>query len=585
MILLIFILRKIIIFMKNEEIAKIFYDIALFLQMKDENVFKIRAYEKAAQAIESFPTDIELLYKKGGVDALQELPGIGKAIAEKIEELIKTGRLKTFDRLKKEIPVDIDGLRRIEGVGPRKILILYKKLGIKSAANLEKAAKQGKISRLSGFGEKSQENILKGIEFLKKTKGRYLLGRIMPLALDIEGRLKKLDFVRKAVIAGSFRRRKETVGDIDILAISDKPEKVMDFFVKMPEVINVYGKGKTKTMVLLSNGIGADLRVVPEKSYAAALNYFTGSKDHNVALRRIAIQKKMKLSEYGLFKEGKNTSGHDEKSLYNALGLKYIEPELRENTGEIESAMQDKLPNLIKYRSLKGDLQTQTKYTDGSHTIEEMALAAKSYGLEYIAITDHTKALAMVNGLNEKNLAKQGKEIDMLNKKLKGIRILKGAEVNILKNGKLDIKDSCLKELDIVGAAVHGSFNQSKQEMTRRIITAIENEHVDILFHPTCRLIGKRPAIQLDIEKIIDTAKTTGTVLEIDAMLNRLDLKDEHIKMAVKAGVKLAIDTDAHNMHQFSFLELGIAQARRGWAEKKDIINAWPLKKMMKMIK
>ncbi|MBI5332374.1 MAG: DNA polymerase/3'-5' exonuclease PolX [Candidatus Aenigmarchaeota archaeon] len=571
--------------MKNEEIAKIFYDIALFLQMKDENVFKIRAYERTGQTIESLPTDIELLYKKGGIDALQELPGIGRAIAEKIEELLKTGKLQTFERLKKEIPVDIDGLRRVEGIGPRKILFLYKKLGIKSVAELEKAAKQGKISRLSGFGAKSQENILKGIEFLKKTKGRYLLGHIMPLATDIENRLKQLPFVRKAVISGSFRRRKETVGDIDILAISDKPEKVMDFFVSMPEVINVYGKGKTKTMVLLNNGIGADLRVVPEKSYAAALNYFTGSKDHNIALRRIAIHKRMKLSEYGLFKKGKNISGIDEKSLYGALGLKYIEPELRENAGEIEAAMQDKLPILIEYKSLKGDLQIQTNWTDGSNSIEEMAIAAKNYGLEYIAITDHTKTLAMINGLNEKKIAKQGKEIDILNKKLKGIKILKGAEVNILKNGKLDTKDSCLKELDIVGIAVHASFNQTKQEMTKRIITAMENEHVDILFHPTCRLIGKRPAIQLDIEKIIDIAKSTGTILEINSMPDRLDLKDEHIRMAVKAGVRLVIDTDAHSGYHFPFLELGIAQARRGWAEKKDIINAWPLKTMMKMIK
>ncbi|MFH0836801.1 MAG: DNA polymerase/3'-5' exonuclease PolX [Candidatus Aenigmatarchaeota archaeon] len=353
----------------------------------------------------------------------------------------------------------------------------------------------------------------------------------------------------------------------------------------MPEVINVYGKGKTKTMVLLNNGIGADLRVVPEKSYSASLNYFTGSKDHNVALRRIAIQKKMKLNEYGLFKDGKNIAGVDEKSLYQALGLKYIAPELRENTGEIEAARYDKLPKLIEYGSLKGDLQIQTDWTDGSDSIEEMALTAKGYGLEYIAITDHTKSLAMTGGLDEKKIVKQGKEIDRLNSKLSEIRILKGAEVNILKNGKLDIKDSCLKNLDIVGVGIHSNFNQSKQEMTDRIINAMENEHVDILFHPTARLIGKRPAVQLDMESIIDSAKSTGTVLEIDAMPDRLDLRDEHIRMAKKSGVKFAIDTDAHSKLHYPFLELGISQARRGWLEKKDVINAWPLKTMMKMVK
>ena len=570
--------------MKNADIAKILYDIALYLEMKDENIFKIRAYERAGQTIESLPEDIELLYKKGGLQALRELPGIGEAIAEKIGELIETGRLETYEKLKKEIPVDIDSLRRIEGIGPKKILILYKRLNIKDIEGLEKAAKQGLIRRMDGFGVKSEENILKGIEFLKRSKGRYVLGHVMHLALDIEDRLNSLPYVKKAVVAGSFRRRRETIGDIDILVTSDSPEKVMNYFVKMPEVINVFGKGKTKSTVLLENGMDADLRVVPNRSYGAALNYFTGSKDHNVALRRIAIEKGFKLSEYGLFKGNKFVASKTEEDVYKALGLKYVEPELRENSGEINAARKGNLPRLIPYKSLKGDLQTHTKWTDGSNSIEEMAAAAKRYGLEYIVITDHTRSLAMANGLDEKKLAKQAREIDKINKRISGITILKGAEVNIMKDGKLDISNDALKQLDVVGIGVHSNFSMPRDEMTKRIINAMDNEHVDILFHPTGRIIQRREAYQLDIEKIIDAVISTGTVLEIDAYQDRLDLKDDHIRMAVKAGVKLSIDSDAHN-DNFSNLELGISQARRGWAEKKDVINAWPLKQMLKQLK
>ncbi|MBI4895249.1 MAG: DNA polymerase/3'-5' exonuclease PolX [Candidatus Aenigmarchaeota archaeon] len=571
--------------MKNVDIAKIFYDVAIYLEMKDENIFKIRAYDKAALTVESLPEDIEIIYKRGGLEALQELPGIGKAIAEKIEELLTTGRLKFYEELKKEIPVDIDGLRRIEGMGPKKILILYKNLNVKNIEDLEKVAKAGKIRDLDNFGEKSEQKILKGIEFVKKSSGRYLIGHIWNLVIDIESRLKKLPYVKQAIVAGSFRRRKETIGDIDVLVTSDQPEKVMDFFVKMPEVMDVFGKGKTKSTVILKNGIDVDLRVVPERSYGAALNYFTGSKEHNVALRRIAIQKGLKLSEYGLFKESKFIADKKEEDVYKALGLKYIEPELRENNGEIEASRSGKLPDLIPYKSLKGDLQTQTTWTDGSSTIEEMALYGKNYGLEYIVITDHTKSLAMTGGLNEEKLEKQGKEIEKINKRLNSFTILRGAEVNIMKDGKLDIKDSCLKDLDVVGASVHSNFNMTREEMTKRVINAMENENVDIIFHPTGRLIQKRKAIELDIEKIIDAAKRTGTILEINGQPERLDLKDEHIRMAVKAGIKLCIDSDAHDKLQFPLLELGIAQARRGWTESKDVINTLPMKQMLKHLK
>lgn len=569
--------------MKNQELAKIFRHMAIYLEMGGEIFFKVRAYENAANSLES-AEDVEEIYKTGGLKALEQMPGIGMGIAEKIEEYLKTGKIDYYERLRKKIPVDIDSLSAVEGIGPKKMLVLYRKLKIKNLEDLQRAAKVGKISRLEGFGQKSEENILKGVEFARKSQERQLLGTVLPVALEIESRLQALPYVKKAVMAGSIRRRKETIGDADILAVSEKPGQVMDFFVSMPEVARVYGKGSTKSMIKLKNGLDVDLRVVPEKSFGAALNYFTGSKDHNVALRTIAIKKGMKLNEYGLFKGAKFIAGRDEQELYKAFGLQYIEPEMRENSGEIEAARK-RLPELIAYNDLKGDLQVQTNWTDGSASIEEMAMAAKKAGLLYILVTDHTKALAMTGGLDEEKLAKQGREIDKIKERLDGITILKGAEVNIMKDGSLDISNKALAQLDIVGAAVHSLFKMPKAEMTERIVGAMSNEHVDILFHPTGRQIGKRPPYELDIQKVIDAAKETGTVLEIDAYPERLDLKDEHIRMAVRAGVKLCIDSDAHNLNHFSFLHFGIAQARRGWAEKKDIINAWPLEKMMKMVK
>jgi len=571
--------------MKNADVARILYNIAIYLEMQDEMVFKVRAYEKAAQSIESLAEDVNEIYNKGGLDALKEIPGVGSSIAEKIEEMIQTGKLSYYEQLKRKIPVDVEGLRRIEGIGPKTILTLYKKLKVRTVEDMETVAKAGRIRELEGFGQKSEENILKGIEFFKRSSGRYILGHIMPLVVEIEKRLQSLPFVQMAIVAGSFRRRKETIGDIDILVISSEPAKVMDYFVKMPEVINISGKGETKSTVKLENGIDVDLRVVTEKSYGAALNYFTGSKDHNVALRRLAIARGLKLSEYGLFMGSRFVAGRTEEELYKTLGLRYIEPELRENTGEIEASKNNKLPHLIGYNDLRGDLQVQTKWTDGSNSIEEMGLAAKQLGLNYIVITDHTKSLAMTGGLNEEKLARQGREIEKISEKLSGITVLKGAEVNIMKDGKLDIKDKALAELDVVGAAVHSNFNMPRDEMTNRIITAMENENVDILFHPTGRLIQKREPYDVDIGKIIEIAKVTNTILEIDAYPDRLDLKDEHIRLAVKIGTKLCIDSDAHNKTHFRFLELGIAQARRGWAQSNDIVNSRPLKEFLKTIK
>lgn len=570
--------------MKNEEVAKMLYLMSIYLEM-DEAQFKPRAYEKAADSIEALEKDVMEIYREGGIEALMEIPGIGEGIAEKIKEYILTGKVEELERLKKKVPVDVEGLMKIEGVGPKRIKMLYKKLNIKSIEDLEKAAKGGKIRGLEGFGEKSEQNILRGIEFVKRSKGRLLLGNVLPIAREIEKRLGNLKEVKQIMIAGSLRRRKETIGDIDILVTSNQPSKVMDFFVKMPEVVAVYGRGHTKSTVRLKIGCDADLRVVPPESFGAASQYFTGNVDHNVALRRIAISKGWKLSEYGIFKGSKQIAGKTEEEVYKTLGLKWIPPELRENTGEVDAARKNKLPKLIEYGSLKGDLQIQTKWTDGANSIKEMAEEAKRLRLKYIAITDHTKRNAFVGGLDEKQILKQKNEIDKVNKEISGLTVLSGSEVDILKNGELDISDKVLSQLEVVGASVHSNFNLSKEEQTNRIIKAMENENVDILFHPTGRLIQQREPYDVDIEKIIQTAKNTGTILEINSFPSRLDLKDEHIKLAVGNGVKLVIDSDAHNKNHIHYLEFGIAQARRGWAEKKDVINTKPLKEFLKMMK
>ena len=570
--------------MTNQKIAKILYEISILLDM-DDIQFKPRAYEKAALTIQDLNDDLEEIYKKGGIKALKEIPSIGEGLARKIEEYIKYGKVKEYDELKKKFPVDIDELKKVEGLGPKGIKFLYNKLKITNLEELEIAVKEHKLKDFEGWGTKKEENILKGIGFIKKGSGRYPLGQVLPLINDIRDRLNSLKEAKKVIVAGSVRRWKETVGDADILVISDNPKPIMDYFVEIPEVAKVYGKGETKSTIKLKNGMDVDVRIVKEKSYGAALNYFTGSKEHNVALRQIAKDKGLKLSEYGLFKGNKFIAGRTEEELYKALGLKYVEPELRESHGEeLEAARKNKLPNLINYDELKGDLQVQTNWTDGSNSIKEMALEAKKYGLQYIVITDHTRTLAMTGGLKEQDLIEQGKEIDKINNEINGIKIFKGAEVNILKDGSLDINDETLAKLDIVGIAVHSNFNMSKEYMTNRITKAMQNKHADILFHPTGRIIQKREAYQVDMDKIIKAAVETNTILEIDAYPDRLDLNDEYIKKAIIMGAKLCIDSDAHNLKHFDFLKFGIAQARRGWATSKDVINTLGLKEFERYV-
>lgn len=571
--------------MKNSEIARVLYILSVYEDMM-EGGFKARAYERASRTIEGLTQELSEVYNRGGVDALMEIPDIGEGIAKKIADLLTKGKTKHLEDMKKKIPVEVEELIELEGVGPKTIKTLWQKLKVKNISDLEKAIKSHKIQKLEGFGEKSELSILRSIEFHQKHSGRFLIGYALPMLEEILARLEKVPHVKRAIIGGSARRMKETIGDADFLVATEKVNDVMDFFSKMPEVIHVYSRGKAKVLVRLKNGMDADLQVVEEKSFGAASQYFTGNKDHNVRMRKIAIEKGWKLNEYGVFKNGdKYLFGSDEKELYEKFGMQWIPPEMRENSGEIEAAMEKKLPDLIDYSDLKGDLQVQSKWSDGANSIQEMAEEARRLGLEYIAITDHSQRLAFASGLDEKKLLKQSSEIDKINKKMKGFTVLKGSEVDILKDGSLDLKDDALKKLDIVGASIHSHFNLSREEQTKRILKAMENPNVDILFHPTGRQIQRRESYDYNMEEVFDKAKETGTVLEIDAFPDRLDLKDEHIRFARKKGCKFSIDSDAHSLKHLPYLKFGIGQARRGWLEKKDVINTFDLEKMLKMLK
>jgi len=570
--------------MKNKEIAKIFYDIGDFLEM-EEVQFKPQAYRKAALVLEDLEEDVEKIYKEGGLKALKNIPGVGESMAEKIEEYLKTGKIKYYEKLKKKTPIKMEELTAVEGMGPKKARKLYEELEIRNLKDLEKAAKAHKIAPLEGFGETTEKNILEGIAFLKRSKGRFLLGEILPRVRIIHDKLKNLKEVERVDTAGSVRRMKETIGDADFLVISNNPKKVMEFLVSQPEVEKVWGKGSTKSSVRVKEGFDIDVRVLPKKSYGAALQYFTGSKEHNIAVRRIAIDKGLKLSEYGLFKGKKMIAGKTEEEVYKALGMRWIPPEIREDQGEVEASLRGELPKLIGYNDIKGDLHVHSDWDGGSDSIKALAEAAKAMGYQYLGIADHTKFLRIEHGLNEKQLKERNREIDKLNQKYRGFRILKGAEVNILNDGSIDINDETLERLDFVIAGVHSNFKMEKAKMTERIIRAMKNPHVDIISHPTGRILKRRDEYQIDFDKILKAAKENNVALEINSYPERLDLNDQNIRRAKEAGVKMVINTDSHHKDQLRYMELGIAQARRGWAEKEDIINTQPLEKLLNFFK
>jgi DNA polymerase (family 10) len=569
---------------KNAEAARVLREIAAFLDMQSVP-FKPRAYEKAADSLLALGDPVEDVYARGGLRALESVPGVGKSVAAKVEEFLKTGSIAFHRELHAATPVDLATLLAVDGLGPKGIRSLYEQLGVRTLADLEAAARAGKIRAVEGFGEKKEQKLLRSIGFVQARTGRLPIGEVLPAALAIEARLRAIKGVRQVAIAGSLRRRKETIGDMDFLVVATRPASVMERFTAMPEVTEVHGRGSTKGSVRLAIGVDADLRIVPAESFGAALQYFTGSKDHGVACRRIALEKGLRLNEYGVFRGDRAIAGRTEEGVYEAIGLAWIAPELREDRGEIAAALAGKLPRLIEYGSLRGDLQTQTDWTDGADSIGEMAKSAKARGLEYIAITDHTRDLAMTRGADEKKLARQMEEIDSLNAKLRGFRVLRGAEVNIRRDGTLDIEDSALAALDVVGVAVHSHFDLPRAEMTERVCRAMRNPHADILFHPTGRLLGKREPYAIDLDAVIRVARETGTALEIDAYPDRLDLSDEAARRAVEACVKLTIDSDAHASAHFAALDYGVAVARRGWVEARHVLNTLPVDELLAALK
>jgi DNA polymerase (family X) len=572
------------ILIKNIEIAKVFDDIAKILQIKNENRFKIRAYERVAATIENLPMEVETIYKAGQLD---EIPGVGEAIAKKIEELIETGKLEYYENLKKSIPSGVLELLKVSEIGPRKANLFYEELGIDNVDKLEKAAREHKLKNLPGMGEKAEENILRGIELYNRREKRALLGVALPIAEEIIERLKSLKEINQIDIAGSLRRRKDTIGDIDILVTSKQPEKVMDKFTHLPEVKEILAEGLTKSAILTQQNIHVDLRVVDPDSFGAALQYFTGSKAHNVRLREMAVKQGLKVNEYGVFqtKDDKKVAGKEEQEIYQKLGLPFIMPELREDRGEFEAAQKNQLPELATMEDIKGDLHIHTTDSDGLNTIEEIIKKAKKRGYKYIAITDHSQSLSIAGGLNEKRLEEQIEMIEKINQSSNGLVVLKGIEVDIKSDGTLDFPDSILQKLDIVIAAIHSGFKQERGQLMDRLTRAMKNPHVNIIAHPTGRIIGYREPYAIDMQEIIKAAAKTNTALEINASPERMDLNDIYVKSAKEKGVLLSIGTDAHQLSSMDNMAYGVSIARRGWLEKNHLLNTFSLPELRSRLK
>ncbi|MFO7979386.1 MAG: DNA polymerase/3'-5' exonuclease PolX [Candidatus Aminicenantes bacterium] len=567
----------------NNDIEEIFNKIADLLEIKEENPFRIRAYRDAARTIGGLSKNVSDLIDQG--KDLSELPGIGKDLAGKIETIIKTGTHPLLKDLKEEIPEELSGLMKLQGMGPKKVAAIYNELGVKTDKDLRKAAKEHKIRDLEGFGETTEENILEELERRQGDHERYKLSTAEQMVNPYIDYLKNEKKLKSLKIAGSFRRRKETVGDIDILATCKRGCKVMERFTEYEDVEKVISKGETRSSVILKSGLQVDLRVVPQVAFGAAMHYFTGSKEHNIVVRKIAVKKNYKLNEYGVFKGDDRIAGRTEKEVYDKMNLPFIEPELRENRGEIEAAKKGNLPDLITLEDICGDLHVHSKHTDGRYTIQKMVKAAEEKGYEYVAITDHSQKVTVANGLNPKRLRKQIEEIDKLQEKFKNIRILKSIEVDILEDGSLDLPDEVLKELDFTVCSVHYKLNLSQKKQTERVLKAMDNPRMNILGHPSGRLIHERKPLDLDMEKIMKKAAKENVHLEINSHPDRLDLNDTHCKLGKEIGIKMVISTDAHTIDDLNLMRFGVGQARRGWLEPKDVINTLPWKKLKKHFK
>lgn len=569
--------------MKNREIAEILSEIAKALALSNDNFFKIRAYERAARAIKDLPEDIEKICKEG---SLTDIPGVGEGIAKKIKEYLETGKMSKYEEVTKDIPHSLLTLLDIRDLGSKTLGVLHKELGVLSLEDLKKVIEDGTFAKIEGLGEKTAEKILYNIREYEKRmgkQGRFLLGEVMLTVNEIVKKLKNIDSVTRVIPCGSYRRMKETLGDIDILVESKDNKKVMKKFTSFPEVKKVLESGETKTSVIIEGqGIQMDLRVVPEESYGAALMYFTGSKDHNVHIRSLAQRRGLKINEYGVFRGSMRIAGKTEEEIYKLLNLQFIPPELREDRGEIELAMKGNLPQLVNYNDIEGNLHTHTKYSDGENTIRDLVLKSLELEYSYLGISDHSKTASYANGLSVTELKKQSEEIDRLNEEFNEFTILKGIECDILLDGSLDYDEDVLSSLDYVIGAIHSHF---KKNVTLRMEKALENPYLTILAHPTGRLISKREGYELDIERVMDKAKEREKILEINAYYDRLDLDEHNTREAYKRGIKFCINTDAHNLRMFDWMDLGVGIARRAWLGASAVINTYKLKDLLDLIK
>lgn len=565
----------------KHQVAEVLSEMAAIFELKGENPFKIRAYQNAARIVEGLD-ELSALIKSG---ALTDIKGIGSHLADHIRELSQTGRLKEYEALRRSVPEGIFEMLRIQGLGPKKVKALWEKLGIVTVAELEYACRGNRLVDLDGFGERTQEKILKGIEYLRRFEDKHLFSEAYAAALEILRPVAKHKAAIRSEIGGSIRRRKELIRDIDILAASDRPKQLIDLFVSLPQVDSVTAKGETKGSVVLRSGIAADLRVVSDKEFPFALHYFTGSKEHNVAMRSLAKKDGIKMNEYGLFRGTKFIACKDEAEIFEKLGLDYIPPELRENQGEIEAAAEHKLPRLVEMDDIRGVFHVHSEYSDGTATIEEMALAAKRFQYEYIGMADHSQSAAYAGGLKPDDVKKQHKEIDRLNAKLKGITILKGIESDILPDGSLDYPDSILSMFDFVIISIHSRFNMSESEMTKRIIKGIRNRYASIVGHPTGRLLLAREGYNVDMHAVIDAAAGEGVAIEINAHPQRLDLDWRYGKYARSKGLKITIGPDAHGPEGIHDMTYGVGIARKGWFERRDILNCLDAEEVTKYFK
>ena len=571
--------------MKNIELSRIFNEMYYMLNADEKARFEALAYQRAARSIESMQDDISEIYEKNGINGLMKIPGIGKGLAEHIEEYLTTEKIEKYEELKKKFPVDFNEFSGIEGFGPKKAMTLYEKLGIKNISDLKKAAEEHKIRDIPGFGEKSEALILKNISMVAATGSRILLGTGLNEARKIVAYLLSQKSVSRCEIAGSTRRMRETVGDIDILVTSEQPEKVMDLFIKYGGVKSTVVMGESKTTVLLDIGTTCDLRVIKPESFGSALQYFTGSKDHNVKVRKIAIDHNYKLNEYGLYAGDKNImEGKDERAIYRELSMDYVPPEMREDRGEIDLVLSHKIPSLVELPDIKGDLHLHTKESDGMNTTDEMIAAAMKKNYEYIAITNHSKSLRIAHGMDDDQFMEYFEKIDRLSDKY-NIKILKGGEVDILKDGSLDLENDTLKAMDVVIASVHMDTNMNTENMTDRVINAVKTNKVNILGHPTGRLINERQPFQIDLDEVAKYCSKYKTAMEINASPQRLDLNDENILRTSRYGVAYSINTDSHNIYGYDNMELGVGTARRGWLTKNNIINTMNLNDLIKFLK